>query len=58
MIDFARFSYYVPVLNQREKMEKKKKKVFLTVYPGLRSEFLRPKTFKKNFIYAFKTPVK
>jgi hypothetical protein len=55
MIDFARFSYLVPVLKLVKKMEKK---VFLTVYPGLKSEFLRPKTFLKNFIYAFKTPVK
>ena len=38
--------------------KKVEKKVFLTVYPGLKSEFLRPKTFLKNFIYAFKTPVK
>jgi hypothetical protein len=43
MIDFARFSYLVPVLKQVKKMEKK---VFLTVYPGLKlkSEFL-----SKNF---------
>jgi hypothetical protein len=54
MIDFARFSYFVPVLKQVKKMEKKAtKKVFLTVYPVLKSEFLRPKTFLKNFIYAF-----
>jgi hypothetical protein len=38
--------------------KKVEKKVFLTVYSGLNSEFLRPKTFLKNFIYAFKTPVK
>ena len=38
--------------------KKVEKKVFLTVYPGLKSEFLSPKTFLKNFIYAFKTPVK
>ena len=42
-----------------EKNGKKVEKiVFLTVYPGLKSEFLGPKTFLKNFIYAFKTPVK
>jgi hypothetical protein len=56
---FHNFSYLVPVLNQVKKMEKKsKKKVFLLIYPGLKSEFLGPKTFKKNFIYAFKTPDK
>jgi len=38
--------------------KKVEKKVFLLIYPGLKSEFLRPKTFLKNFIYAFKTPVK
>jgi hypothetical protein len=48
MIDFARFSYFVPVLKSSEKYGKKvEKKVFLTVYPGLKSEFLRPKTLKK-----------
>jgi hypothetical protein len=34
MIDFARFSYFVPVLKQAKKS--RKKKVFLTVYPGLK----------------------
>ncbi len=34
------------------------KQVFLFIYPGLKSEFLRLKTFLKNFIYVFKTPVK
>jgi hypothetical protein len=59
MTDFARFSYFVLLLKQVKKNGKKvEKKVFLTVYPGLKSEFLRPKTFLKNFIYAFKTPVK
>jgi hypothetical protein len=49
MIDFARFSYFVPVLKQVEKNGKKvEKKVFLTVYPGLKSEFLGPKTLEKN----------
>ena len=38
--------------------KKVEKKVFLSIYPGLKSEFSRPKTFLKNFIYAFKTPVK
>jgi hypothetical protein len=38
--------------------KKVEKKVFLLIYPGLKSEFLRPKTFLKNLIYAFKTPVK
>ncbi len=38
--------------------KKVEKKVFLLIHPGLKSEFLRPKTFLKNFIYAFKTPVK
>ena len=37
--------------------KKVEKKFFLSIYPGLKSEFLRPKTFLKNFIYAFKTPV-
>jgi hypothetical protein len=58
MINFARYSYLVPVLKQVKKIEKKSKKVFLTFFPGLKSEFLRPKTFFKNFIYAFKAPVK
>jgi hypothetical protein len=58
MIGFARFSYFVPVLKQMKKWKKSRKKVFLTVYPGFKSEFLRQKTFLKNFIYAFKTPVK
>jgi hypothetical protein len=34
------------------------KNAFLLIYPGLKSEFLKPKTFLKNFIYAFKTRVK
>ena len=38
--------------------KKVEKKAFSSIYPGLKSEFLRPKTFLKNFIYAFKTPVK
>ena len=38
--------------------KKVEKKVILSIYPGLISEFLRPKTFFLNFIYAFKTPVK
>jgi hypothetical protein len=45
--------------NTSEKNGKKvEKKVFLMIYPGLKGEFLRPKTFLKNFIYVFKTPVK
>jgi hypothetical protein len=38
--------------------QKVENKAFLAAYPGLKSEFLRPKTFFKKFIYAFKTPVK
>jgi len=45
----------VPVLKKNGK--KVEKNVFLSIYPG-KSEFLRPKTFFKNFIYAFKTLVK
>jgi hypothetical protein len=30
----------------------------MIVYPGIKSEFLRQKTFLKDFIYAFKNPVK
>jgi hypothetical protein len=45
MIDFTRFSYFVPVLNQVKKNGKKvEKEVFLSIFPGLKSEFLRPKT--------------
>ena len=33
--------------------KKVENKVLLLIYPGLKSEFLRPKSF-----YAFKTPVK
>jgi len=59
ILDFTRFSYLVPVLNQVKKNGKKaEKKVFLPVYLSLEIEFLRPKNFLKNFIYAFKTPVK
>jgi hypothetical protein len=55
MIDFARFSYLVPVLKQVKKMEKKvEKKVFLTVYPGLKSEFLGPKTLFMHLRPRFK----
>jgi len=43
MIDFARFLYIIPKTAEK-KSEKVEKKVFLTVYPGLKSEFLRPKT--------------
>ena len=40
-------------------MEKSRKKVFLWIYPGVKSEFLRPRSFlKKNFIFAIKTPDK
>jgi hypothetical protein len=30
----------------------------LWIYPGIKSEFLRPKSFIKNFIYAIKIPDK
>jgi len=36
---------------------KVEKKVFLSNYPGLKSEFFEAKNYLKNFIYAFKTPV-
>jgi hypothetical protein len=36
----------------------KNSKVFLSVSPGLKIEFLRQKTFLKNFIHAFKIAVK
>jgi hypothetical protein len=39
-----------------KKMEKNK--VFLWIYPGIKSEFLRPKSFLKNFIHAIKIPDK
>jgi hypothetical protein len=55
MIDFTRFLSLVPVPNE---VKKSRKKFFLSIYPSLKSELLRPKTFLKNFIYAFKTPVK
>jgi hypothetical protein len=36
----------------------KKFQNFMVIYPGIKSEFLRAKSFLKNFIYAFKTPDK
>jgi hypothetical protein len=36
---------------------KVEKKVFLSNYPGLKSEFFEAKNYLKNFIYAFKTQV-
>jgi hypothetical protein len=38
--------------------KKVEKKVFLWIYPGIKSEFLRPKSFVKNSINAIKTPDK
>jgi hypothetical protein len=33
-----------------KKMEKKSKKVSLWIYPGIKSEFLEPKSFKETFL--------
>ncbi len=48
MIDFTQFSQFVQVLNQVKKTKKGEKKGFLLIYPGLKSEFLRPKSRKKT----------
>jgi hypothetical protein len=41
-----------------KKMEISKKKGILWIYAGIKGEFLRPKSFLKNVIYAIKTPDK